>query len=143
MSLTANPQFTPDPGGVGGLYGGATGTTLAGGASVTQAFGVGAGSKTTSGYATACLSCRLQAALFAGATVAATNGLQVQVYSCSDGGPTQYDTVSYATFPQLGAVASSTTADSIDLPPGLYKAVLTNLDATNSIKVALTLGTTG
>lgn len=147
MSLPYDPQFAGDPtaasSGVGGLYGGSTGTALAGGASVTVTFAIGAGPKTTSGYPTSCLLARLQAILFAGGTVATTSGLSWSIFSCSDSGPTRYDTVAYASGPTVGAVASSVTGASIDLPPGCYKATLTNLDASNSINVALTLGSVG
>lgn len=139
MSQLANPQFLPDPGGPGGLYGGPTGIALAAGASVTVPFAVGAAGKTTAGYPSNCLMARLQALLFAGSAVAATNGLQWQILSCSDGG-TRYDASAYATGPTIPAVASTVSPASIDLPPGQYKAVLTNLDATNAVAVALSLG---
>ncbi len=142
MSLPYDPQFTKDPTGTGNVYGGATGTTLAASASVTENFAVGAGSQTTSGYPVACQSARLQALCFGGSAVAATNGLQWQIFSSSDGGTT-YDSVAYQSGPTIGAVASTTTAASIDLGPGQYQIKLTNLDATNAIKVALTCGTIG
>ncbi len=140
MSLPYLPQHHPDPNGVGGLYGGSGGTPLAGGASATIAMAIGAGTLSKTGYPSQCLAIRMQALCFAGATVAATNGLQVQVYSCSDSGPTEYDTIAYATMPQIGATASSVTGATIDLPPGVYEVKLTNLDANNSINVALTAG---
>lgn len=141
MSLSADPQFYADPNGEGGLYGGSTGTTLAAGASTTKTFAVGVGSGSTSGYATACLSARLQALDFGQSTVAGTNGLQVQIFSSSDGG-TQYDTTAFAVNQTITTVASTVEAVSWEIPPGYYQCKLTNLDATNAIKVGLSLGWT-
>jgi hypothetical protein len=142
MSLPYTPQFSPDPHGVGGLYGGGSGASLGAGATVTVPLAIGAGTATTSGYPASCLSARLAVRLIPGATVAATAGLQVQVYSSSDGG-TNYDSTAYATGPALPAVASTVASASIDLPPGQYKLALTNLDATNAVSVSASLGTVG
>lgn len=139
MSLSADPTFNPDT--TGNLYGGATGTTLAASGVISQTFAFGCASGNTSGRPSAALSGRLQALDFGGSSVASTNGLQVQLYSSSDGGTT-YDTLAFAVSQTIGTVASSTTVASWEIPPGYYKLVLTNLDATNAIKVAASLGYT-
>jgi hypothetical protein len=137
MSLSASPTFTP--GSAGNLY---ASTSLAASGTYTSGFfyvGVsgqsGAQGSTTTGSA---LSGRLQIWDVA-TTVAATNGLLVQIFSTSDG--TNPDTIAYAGF-TITSLASSTVIQSLDLPPGQYKVKLTNLDATNAIAVEMTLGTT-
>ena len=144
MSLTNDPQFTPDPNGVGGLYGGATGSTVGANNSVSTTFGFGVGNANgaTSGYASACLLGRLQLSVFGGGTVNTTNGVSWQLFSSSSGN-SGYDTVAYITGPTTGAVVNSTTASSIDIPPGFYTAKLSNTDPANNVKAALTLGTLG
>jgi hypothetical protein len=98
----------------------------------------GAAGTTTTGSA---LSGRLQVWCGGNTAVAAVSGLQVQVFSTSDG--TKYDSVPYAVNGVIAAVISTTTVQSWDLPPGQYKLTVTNLDATNSLlNVEASLGTT-
>jgi hypothetical protein len=140
--LSSAPTFTP--GSAGNVYGPAS---LAANTSVTSnAFYVGvsgqsgAQGSTTTGSA---VSGRLQVASTGGATVATTNGCQVQVLSSSDGGTT-YDVVPYIGPFVIATVASTLESASYDLPPGQYKLKLTNLDTTNALTtVQATLGTTG
>lgn len=140
MSLSADPTFTA--GSTGNIYGGSTGASLAASGSVSQTFAFGCSSGNTSGLPSSALSGRLQVLDFGGSAVATTNGLQVQLFSSPDGGTT-YDTVAFAAAGTIATTASTTTAESWEIPPGNYKLTLTNLDATNAIKVAATLGTTG
>ena len=138
MSLSAAPTFTA--GSIGNIYGA---NALAANASTTQGpfyIGVsgqsGAEGSTTTGSA---VSGRVQVIDTGGATVAATNGCQVQIFSTSDAGTT-YDAVPFVFF-VIPTVASTAQAASVDLPPGQYKLKLTNLDTTNAITVEATLGT--
>lgn len=142
MPLSAAPTFTP--GSTGNIY--AT-STLAASASTTQGpiyIGVvnqgGSAGSTTTGAA---LSGRVQIIMTDSGTVAATYGLQVQVFSTSDGGTT-YDAVPFAGCNFVMQTTSRNTAYplSFDLTPGQYKIKFTNLDATNAITVQATLGTT-
>lgn len=64
-------------------------------------------------------------------TVAATSGLQVDVYRRFGAGPTD-DTISILTF-TIPSTASTTKDQSFALPTGKYDIKLTNLDATNSV----------
>ena len=139
MPLAAAPTFTP--GAAGNVY---SSNTLAGGASITPGpFYVGvsgqsgpAGSITTG----SALGGRVQVWNTGGGIVAATNGLQVTVYSTSDG--THYDTVAYGgTGFIIPTTVSTATLQSFDLPPGQYQINLKNLDATNAVTVEVTLGT--
>ena len=73
-----------------------------------------------------------------GATVAATNGCQVQCFATADTGP-NYDTIAFAgTSFTITTVASTAAAESFFLPTGKYKVQLTNLDATYAITVGAT-----
>jgi hypothetical protein len=64
-------------------------------------------------------------------TVAATAGLQVQVFRRVGSGPA-VDTAAVTQF-VIAAVASTTSLQSFALPTGRYQVKLTNLDATNSV----------
>ena len=72
-----------------------------------------------------------------GGTVAGTRGLRVDVYRRYGSTPTTGQTP-FLTYTLPSATAS--TAESIDffLPCGKYNILLTNLDATNAITVAIT-----
>lgn len=141
MSLTAAPTFTA--GSTGNIYGS---NALAANTSTTQGpFYVGvsgqSGSQgsTTTGSA---LSGRVQVINTGGGTVATTNGLQVQVFSTSDGGTT-YDSIAFGGINFIIPTTVSTAVPaSFDLPPGQYKIKFTNLDVTNGITIEATLGTT-
>lgn len=141
MSLTAAPTFTA--GSTGNIYGS---NSLGAGASTTLGpfyigvFGQsGAQGSTTTGSA---VSGRIQVLNTGGATVATTNGLQVQVFSTSDGGTT-YDSIAFGGVNFIiPTTASTSTPASFDLPPGQYKIKFTNVDASNSITIEATLGTT-
>ena len=63
--------------------------------------------------------------------VAATNGLQVNVYRLFGAGPTA-DTIQVTQF-TIPGTASTTKNQSLALPTGRYRIVLTNLDATNGL----------
>lgn len=66
-----------------------------------------------------------------GGTVAATNGLQIDVFPAVDTGP-DYDTVSaYTTV--IATVTSTTNYATIKVPTGKYQVKLTNLDPTNAV----------
>lgn len=71
-----------------------------------------------------------------GASVATTNGLQVQVFPAGDNTP-GYDTVAIAQF-TITTVASTVEKQSIPLPMGKYQFKLTNLDASNGITIEAT-----
>lgn len=64
-------------------------------------------------------------------TVAATAGLQIDVYRRFGAGPTD-DTISILTL-VIAAVGSTTENQSFALPTGKYDVKLTNLDATNGV----------
>ena len=73
-----------------------------------------------------------------GATVAATNGCQVQAFATADTSP-NYDTIAFAgTNFTITTVQSTAAAQSFFLPSGKYQIKLTNLDATNAITVGAT-----
>jgi hypothetical protein len=137
MSLPAAPTFTP--GSAGNVLPSAS---LAAGATVTKVFYVGVSGQAgaqgsiTTGSAVAG---RLQVWDTGGGTVAATNGLLVQILSTSDGA--NYDTIAYAGS-AITTVASTAVLASYDLQPGQYKLSLSNLDATNAVTIEATLGTT-
>jgi hypothetical protein len=70
-------------------------------------------------------------------TVAATNGLQLQVFPGVGAGPT-YDSIAAVTL-VIAGTGSTTQQQTIKLPTGLYQFRLTNLDGTNSLtNVAVT-----
>ena len=140
MSLANDPTFTKDA--TGNLYGTSAGTTLNANTSVSQNFAFGTATGATAGYpgANGALSGRLQALNFGGATVNATNGMQVQLFSSSDGGTT-YDTIPFGISEIIGTVVNTTTAKSWEIPPGYFKCTMLNLDPANAIKAALSLGT--
>jgi hypothetical protein len=64
-------------------------------------------------------------------TVAATSGLQVDVFRRIGSGPA-VDTVAITSF-VIASTASTTVKQSFALPTGRYNIKLTNLDATNSV----------
>jgi hypothetical protein len=72
-------------------------------------------------------------------TVAATSGLQVDVYRRFGAGPTD-DTISVLTF-TVPSTASTTKDQSFALPTGKYDIKLTNLDATNGVTASITTST--
>jgi len=140
MSLSADPSFTV--GSTGNLI---ASTGLAANTSVSATFYIGvAGQSGAAGSITTGIALfgRLQIASTPGSTVAATNGLNVNVYSTSDG--TNYDTIAYGVSSVIPSVASTVARMSWDLSPGQYKLTLQNLDTTNSLTaVVATLGTAG
>lgn len=74
-----------------------------------------------------------------GGSVSATNGLQVQVYRRYGTGPTNGQTpVVSITIPSVASTAAS--AD-LQLGPGKYHVICTNLDGTNAITVEVTSST--
>lgn len=138
MSLASAPTITM--GAAGNVY---ASNSLANNAShsispiyVGVAGQTGAQGTTTTGSAVAA---RLQVWNTGGVSVAATNGLQVQLFSTSDG--TNYDTIFYGVNSTITTVASTASLASWDIPPGQYKLTLTNLDVTNAVTVEVTLGT--
>jgi hypothetical protein len=73
-----------------------------------------------------------------GGTVAATNGLQVQVFATADTTP-NYDTIPFGGVNFTIATVTSTAArQSFFLPTGKFQVTLTNLDVTNAITVEAT-----
>jgi len=76
---------------------------------------------------------RIQVKNTGGGTVAATNGLQVDVFRYVDGG-TRKDTVPILTF-VIPTTTSTEKEQSFALPTGHYNVKLTNLDASNAITV--------
>ena len=140
MSLSAAPTITM------GSAGNITPSQLASraGTSTTQGpFYIGvSGQSGSQGSATtgSALGGRVQVWNTGGATVAGTNGLQVTIYSTSDG--TNYDTLPFGgTGFIIPTTASTAVLQSFDLPPGQYKIVLKNLDTANAITVEATLAT--
>jgi hypothetical protein len=129
MSLSADPTYTRAA--VGNVIGS---TSLAAGTTAAAfTFSVG----DSSGSPSSALGGTLQVYLIA-TTVAATAGLTVTIYKTADTTPT-YSTVAYITGPTIPGVTSSTTSACIDLPPGQYSCVVTNLDATNAVHYEATL----
>lgn len=100
---------------------------------------------TASSNATAILdvSAKFEAAIQASVTfgtVAATSGVQVDVFRRIGSGPA-VDTIAATTF-TIPSTASTTKLVSFALPTGRYQIKLTNLDATNSVtSVTLTTDT--
>lgn len=76
-----------------------------------------------------------------GGTVAATNGLRVDVFPALDSTP-NYATVAMPSF-TIGTTVSTTTSLGFFLGPGKYKVSLTNIDATNAVTATVTSGPTG
>lgn len=76
---------------------------------------------------------RVQVKNTGGGTVAATNGLQVDVYRYVDGG-TRKDTIAMLTF-TIPTTVSVEKEQSFVLPTGHYSVKFTNLDVTNAITV--------
>jgi hypothetical protein len=76
---------------------------------------------------------RIQVKNTGGGTVAATNGLQIDVYRYVDGG-TRKDTIPILTF-TIPTTVSTEKEQSIVLPTGYYSVKFTNLDVTNAITV--------
>jgi hypothetical protein len=73
-----------------------------------------------------------------GVTVAATNGLQVQVFATADTTP-NYDTIPFGGVNfTIVTVASTAARQSFFLPTGKFRVTLTNLDVTNGITVEAT-----
>lgn len=137
MSLSSAPTFTP--GSTGNLY---AATSLAAGASHTTTFFVGtSGQSGAQGTITtgSALSGSVQVLNSPGGTVAATAGVQVQIFRSTDGtnyGPTPYTSTT------IPSVASTTASADFDLGPGQYKLIATNLDVTNAVTITETMGTT-
>lgn len=73
-------------------------------------------------------------------TVAATSGIQVDVFRNFGSGPTT-DTISILTF-VIPSTASTTKDQSFSLGPGKYSVKLTNLDGTNSVTGVYVTSTT-
>jgi hypothetical protein len=76
---------------------------------------------------------RIQVKNTGGGTVAATNGLQVDVFRYVDGG-TRKDTIAMLTF-AITTTVSTEKEQSVALPTGHYSVKFTNLDASNAITV--------
>ena len=139
MPLSASPTFTPgSPGNVVPAS-----TTVTSGTPVTATFAIGlsgdsgAQGTTTTGSA---IAGRVQVWNTGGASVSTTNGLQVQVFSTSDG--TNYDTLPYGGINfVITTVASTAQYQSFDLPPGQYKISVSNLDTSHTTNAQVTLGT--
>ncbi len=70
-------------------------------------------------------------------TVAATNGLQIDVFRYVDGG-TNADTIAVMSF-TIPGTTSTTKRQSFALPTGHYNVKITNLDATNAINPVIGL----
>lgn len=71
-------------------------------------------------------------------TVAATAGLQVQVFATADTTP-NFDTIPFAgNYFVIPSVASFTNRQTVFLPTGKFSVKLTNLDATNAVTVEIT-----
>lgn len=70
-----------------------------------------------------------------GGTVAATRGLQVDIKNRYGSSPTTSATA-MLTYTLPSAVASTLESLTLDLPPGQYNILFTNLDASNAITVA-------
>lgn len=72
-----------------------------------------------------------------GGTVAATRGLQVEIFQRYGSGPTTGDSaVQVYTLPS--AAASTAESITIHLGPGKYNIKITNIDATNAVTVEIT-----
>lgn len=76
---------------------------------------------------------RVQVKNTGGGTVAATNGLQVDVFRYVDGG-TRKDTIAMTTL-IIPTTTSTEKEQSFALPTGHYSVKFTNLDVTNAITV--------
>ena len=74
---------------------------------------------------------RIQVKNTGGGTVAATNGLQIDVFRYVDGG-TRKDTIAIMTF-TIPTSVSTEKEQSFSLPTGHYNVKATNLDASNAI----------
>jgi hypothetical protein len=95
----------------------------------------GGTSPTVVDFSVNCLGGWLQAYGKGGATVGATNGVQVLILP--RGSTTGSDTIAMWMF-NFGLVANTVARQSIFLPTGAYTVVLSNLDPTNAINVGLT-----
>jgi hypothetical protein len=74
-----------------------------------------------------------------GGSVAATNGLKIEVFRLFGAGPTA-DTIAVTSF-AITTVASTASYQSFELPTGKYRVKLTNLDASNAVTVEATAAT--
>lgn len=77
-----------------------------------------------------------------GASVSSTRGLQVdccQGYGAS--GTAEYETIPSVSVLLPSAVANTLESRTIYLPPGKWRVVIRNLDATNAVTVTLTTST--
>jgi hypothetical protein len=79
---------------------------------------------------------QLQVKNTGGGTVAATNGLKVEVFRRFGAGPVD-DTIPVVGF-IIPTVASTASYQSVGLPTGKYDVKLTNLDTANAITVEMT-----
>jgi hypothetical protein len=101
---------------------------------------LGAGANTSfSVDASAKFEVQVQVKNTGGGTVAATNGLQVDVFRRFGAGPTD-DTIAVTSF-VIPTTVSTTKYQSIALPTGKYTIKLTNLDVTNAITTESTTST--
>lgn len=107
---------------------------------IANAVALGAGA-TSAQYAINALTdfeVQLQMDILPGATVAATNGVTLNVYRIFGSGTTNTDT-STVTQKAVGSlVASTSQSTSIALPTGNYMVSCTNADATNGVIFTLT-----
>ena len=87
-------------------------------------------------FSSACFGGWLEAVDTGGGTVAATNGLRVDVYALGNSA-SSYSTTPMTTF-TITTVTSTVKRQAILLPTGKYSVTLTNLDATNAITAGLT-----
>src|SRR5262245_19500778 len=83
---------------------------------------------------------RLQFCDLGGGAVAATNGLQINIYRYVDGGSIA-DTIA-VTGLVIPTIVSTANYASMALPTGHYKVEVKNLDATNAITVTILYETT-
>lgn len=67
-----------------------------------------------------------------GTTVAATNGLKIEVFARMGTGPTN-DTIDFQGPFTIATVGSTTNDQTIELPSGRYNIKISNLDVTNQI----------
>lgn len=103
---------------------------------------LGSGSLAASGTATANVDASgkygadIQVSNTGGGTVAATNGVQVDVFSRIGSGPAT-DTIASQTF-VIPTVVSTAALVTVHVPTGRWQFKLTNLDVTNAVTASIT-----
>lgn len=121
MSLSADPSISYQ----------AHGNALS-----SQALAASASVSFTVDYSSNSLGGEVQVVDTGGASVAATNGLQVSIFAAGDNTP-RYETIARWSY-VIPTTASTVTPQGIFLPTGKYSITLKNLDATNAITVEAT-----